>query len=355
MDKINVRLYDRREFEAEVVGTDKGSDVAIIKIKETVKELPVASLGNSTQLEIGEWVLAVGSPFGFTNTVTAGIVSAKGRHAGMNLYENFIQTDAAINPGNSGGALVNLRGEVIGINDMIVSQSGGYQGIGLAIPIDMARQIMESLIYEGKVSRGFLGVGIGDINSKLADALGLKKMSGAIVNSVEKGKPAEKAGIKEGDVIIFVEGTEITDASHLMNVIAPMAPGTKAKITVLRDGKEKTLEVVLSERPDAQSKSETSTESTMDVGLSVTNLTSELAGRFGYDSEEGVLVTEVKSGSPADEAGIQEGDLITEIGKVKTPNVDSFKVQIKKAQKGSSVLVYLKRQKQAFFTAIKIK
>jgi serine protease Do len=356
MDKINVRLLDKREFEAEIVGTDKASDVAVIKLIEKANDLPVALLGKSDELEIGEWVLAVGSPFGFTNTVTAGIISAKGRHAGMNIYENFIQTDAAINPGNSGGALVNIKGEVIGINDMIVSRSGGYQGIGFAIPVTMAKDIMESLIYKGKVSRGYLGILIGDIDSKVAEAMNLKDKNGAIVNLVEKDKPAEKAGIKKGDIIIKFNDIEITDHRHLMNVVAQTEPGKEVKVEVLRDNKKKTLTAVLTEREGVDGETgEDSEEAVQDLGLTVTTLTEEMGNRYGYQGDEGVFVSHVEPGSPADESGIRAGDLVLEVGKIKTPNMKIYREQIKAAPKGKSLLIYVKRKDQAFFTAIKVK
>lgn len=356
MDKISVRLYDKREFDAEIIGTDKASDVAVIKLTEKVKKLPVASLGNSNDLEIGEWVLAIGSPFGYTNTVTAGIVSATGRHAGMNFYENFIQTDAAINPGNSGGALVNLKGEVIGINDMIVSRSGGYQGIGFAIPINMARNIMESLIYNGKVSRGYLGVSIGEITPKLADALNLKTRNGALVHSVQKGKPADKAGIQKGDIIVKFNGINIEDDKHLLNVVAMSKPGNNVKVVVIRDGKEKSLYAKLVERDGEEGPvEEEGAETSKDIGATVTNLNDELAGRYGYEDDKGVFVTNIEPGTPADESGLRPGDLILEVGREKTPNIKAFNRQINKAKKGSSLLFYIKRKDQAFFTAVKIK
>lgn len=356
VDRIRVRLLDKREFSAEVVGTDRLSDVAVIKLVMKGESLPVAALGNSDSMEIGDWVLAIGSPFGFTNTVTAGIVSAKGRHAGMNLYENFIQTDAAINPGNSGGALVNLRGEVIGINDMIVSQSGGYQGIGFAIPINMARKVMESLIYTGSVSRGYLGIRIGDVDPKVAQALGLKDAKGALVQSVEPGQPAEKAGLKKGDVIVEYNGKKVEDQTQLLDLVGQSAPGSKAKVKAIRDGKEMTVTATLMQRPQSQGgpAEEDTGETKENLGLVVAELTPDIAGRYGYEGEEGVIVTQVAPGGAADESGIQPGDLVVEVGKVKTPNLKSYREQIRKAKKGTSLLFYVKRKDQAFFTAIKI-
>ncbi len=356
VDRIRVRLMDKREFLAEVVGTDKLSDVAVIKLQEKGESLPVATLGNSDGMEVGDWVLAIGSPFGFTNTVTAGIVSAKGRHTGMNLYENFIQTDAAINPGNSGGALVNLKGEVIGINDMIVSQSGGYQGIGFAIPINMARKVMEQLIYTGSVSRGYLGIRIDNVDPKIAQALGLKDSKGALVQSVEPGQPAEKAGLKKGDVVVEYNGTRIEDQSQLLDLVGQSSPNSRAKLKVIRDGKEMSFTATLMQRPDATGTptEESAADNKEDLGLVVTELTPDVARRYGYEGEEGVFVTNIQPGSAAEEGGITPGDLIMEVGKVKTPNVKKFREQIRKAKKGQSLLFYVKRKDQAFFMAIKI-
>ncbi len=250
-DEITVETNDDRQFDAEVVGVDSLSDVAVIKLKEHVEDLPVAYLGDSEKLRPGDWVMAVGSPFNLSSTVTTGIVSALGRQTGgITMYQNFIQTDAAINPGNSGGALVNIDGELIGINTMIFTRTGGYMGIGFAIPINMARNIMEQIIYKGEVSRGWLGVQIGDVDRNMQEALGLKSTKGVLVNDVFDGQPAKKAGIKSGDVILTIDGIETRDANSLKNTVASIDPGKKVPVEIIRNGKKITLQVTLSNRDE---------------------------------------------------------------------------------------------------------
>src|SRR3989339_42544 len=272
-DEITISLPGNKDIEADIIGTDTLADVAVLKLKESVKDLPVAALGNSDSVEVGEWVLAIGNPFSkqLSQTVTAGIVSAKGRNAGINRYENFIQTDASINPGNSGGALVNLKGEVIGINTAIMSRSGGNVGIGFAIPINMARKVMEDLIYVGKVSRGWLGVVMQPIEKDLGEALGLKSNNGVLVKEVLKDSPAEKGGIKTGDVITEVEDIRIDGMDELKNLIGNMAPNTEVAIKLIRDKKEKKLKIKLAERnPEALGGFSPGTNSDEDiVGLQV--------------------------------------------------------------------------------------
>ncbi len=248
-DRIQVQLHDDREFEAEVLGADPPSDLAIIRLKNAGGFFTAMPLGNSDQLRIGEWVLAVGSPYGLSQTVTTGIISAKGRHnTGINSYENFLQTDAAINPGNSGGALLNLRGELVGINTAIFSQSGGYQGIGFAIPINMAKKISADLIRDGKVTRGWLGVSIQSLNSEQALTLGLKDRRGAFVGGVLPGGPAEKAGIRRGDVILLVGQSPIQDPNDLLNYIALQPPGTSVDVKLNRGGKLLVLKAQIDRR-----------------------------------------------------------------------------------------------------------
>ncbi|MBL8028387.1 MAG: Do family serine endopeptidase, partial [Fibrobacteres bacterium] len=276
-DEITITIEDGKDVEAEIVGTDRESDIAVLKLKEKVSKLTVAAIGNSDALEIGEWVLAIGNPFSkkLSHTVTAGIVSAKGRSTGINIYENFIQTDASINPGNSGGALVNLAGEVIGINTAIMSTSGGNVGIGFAIPMNMAKKIMEDLVYKGKVSRGWLGIEMQDVDKNLSEALGMKDNNGVLVKSVLEKTPAEKGGMKSGDVIIAINDEKVTSPEQLKNMIGNLLPETKLSIKVLRDKKEKKLDVVLAERaPGGTGAVETSTETEDDlIGLSVSEIT----------------------------------------------------------------------------------
>src|SRR4051812_8713012 len=243
VDEIKVQLADRRRFEAEVVGTDPASDIAVIRIKgEVPSDLPVAELGDSDQLEVGNLVMAIGSPFGFIQTVTTGVLSAKGRAGiGINTYEDFLQTDAAINPGNSGGPLVNMHGQVIGINSVIASGIGQFAGVGLAIPINMVKAVLPTLTSGGKIVRGFLGVGIQELTSDLAQQFGATSLNGALVSDVSKGGPAEQAGLKPGDIILRFDGKSIQDTAHLKNMVAATKPGTPVKIEVLREGKEQTI------------------------------------------------------------------------------------------------------------------
>jgi serine protease Do len=310
-DEISVKLSDNRTFKAEIVGSDPKTDIAVLKIDG--KDLSTATLGDSSRLEVGEWVAAVGNPFGLTSTVTAGIVSAKGRsQVAIADYEDFIQTDAAINPGNSGGPLVNLAGEVVGINTAIASRTGGYQGVGFAIPINMAKAIMDSLIHEGRVVRGFLGVGIQPLNEGLADSFGYHGTDGALVGEVSPGSPAEKAGFKQGDIVLRYDDEDVTTISQLRNLVASTKPGTTVPIEIFRDGGEQTLSVKigeLSEHPDTASASESST----DLGMSVSDLTSEVARALGYQGKEGALVTAVDPIGPAARAGITVEDLIVSV------------------------------------------
>ncbi|MDZ7261345.1 MAG: Do family serine endopeptidase [candidate division KSB1 bacterium] len=295
-DELNV-LIEKEEYDAKVIGSDPKTDVAVIKIDK--KDLPTIKFGDSDQLEVGEIVLAIGSPFSaaLERTVTHGIVSAKGR-TGLQIggaelsYQNFIQTDAAINPGNSGGALVNLQGELVGINTAIVGQAN--VGIGFAIPINMAKWVMEQLLDKGKVVRGWLGVYIGPVDRKMARALGLDKAEGALVSEVVEDSPAGEAGVKAGDVIIEFDGKPIKDDNHLMNLVASYDPGSRVSMKIVRDGKEKILNVKLGERPDEAVAAAPSVEEKTGLGIRVQNLTRALAERYGYKNEEGVLVTDVQ-------------------------------------------------------------
>lgn len=311
-DRVKVQLLDGREYQAEIVGADPGSDLAVIKIDEA--GLPFLPLGDSDNLEVGDWVLAFGNPFGLSHSLTAGVVSAKGRSGiGLNDYEDFIQTDAAINPGNSGGPLVNLDGEVVGINTAIFSRSGGYMGIGFAIPVNMAKNIRDQLIEHGEVRRGQLGVYIQDMTQDLAESFGLKKAQGILVTQVMEGSPAEKAGIKRGDVILEVDGDKIDRVAVLRNRISLTSPGATVRLTILRGGDRRDVKVVIGELdPDKMSQAVDAGE-VSGTGLSLRPLTTELAERYGYQGEEGVLVTDVEQGSLADRAGIRSGSLIVEI------------------------------------------
>jgi serine protease Do len=374
-NEILVTLSDEREFPAEIVGSDSLSDVAIIKIKEKVDNLPVAYLGDSGKLRPGDWVMAVGNPFNLSSTVTTGIVSAVGRHTGgITMYQNFIQTDAAINPGNSGGALVNIEGELIGINTMIYSRSGGYMGIGFAIPINMARNIMEQIVYGGSVSRGWLGVGIADIDLNMKEALGLSSKKGVLINDVFKGQPAEKAGIKVGDVILSIDGIGTGNANDLKNTVASIVPGKKVPVAIIRDGKQMTMTVTLDKRDEEKvGKMATTSGGTANladkapdknvtekVGFSVGNLTAERRQQLGLTAATtGVVVLEVNPASYAAQKGVRPNDLIKKL-KVKgrdavgIQNVDEFNKALKDAQKGDSIMLYLEREGKSFFVAFKL-
>lgn len=323
-DMVSVQMLDGREYEAQIIGTDPGSDLAVIKINES--DLPFLPLGSSDQLEVGDWVLAVGNPFGLSHTLTAGVVSAKGRSGiGLNDYEDFIQTDAAINPGNSGGPLVNLDGEVIGINTAIFSRSGGYMGIGFAIPVDMAKNIRTQLIKHGEVKRGRLGVYIQDMTKDLAESFGLEEVTGILVTQVIEDSPADDAGLKQGDVILEIEADKVNKVGHFRNRIALTAPGTKVRLTILRDGQEEKLNVIIGKLETGESVQKSGTSDLPVLGLSLQQLTPELAERFGYEDTQGVLVAGVKSGSLAERAGIKRGSLILEVDRQQVSSVKQVK------------------------------
>jgi len=338
-DNITVLLADKRELKAKVIGTDPQSDVALIKIDAT--GLPVIPLGDSDKLEVGEWVIAIGSPFELNQTVTVGVVSAKGRsRIGINDYENFIQTDAAINPGNSGGPLLNIHGEVIGINTAIFSRSGGYMGIGFAIPINMAKAIQGQLLEKGKVTRGWLGVVIQDVNEDLAKSFGLENAKGALVSEVSDNSPAKDAGIQQGDVIIEVEGKTITDVSNLRNMVAMIQPGTKIPVVVIRDGKKKELQVTIGEQPADFAKMGMGQDKTLqEMGLTLQDLTEELANQFGYDIDQGVLVADVAQDSPAEKAGMKAGQLIEEVNRQRVHNLKELQEVLKQAENPKKILL----------------
>ena len=356
-DKIKVSLSDGRKFDAKVVGKDEPTDIAVIKID--AKDLSVIRFGDSDALEVGEWVLAVGNPFEQYNTMTQGIVSAKGRsHLNFGrttpTYQNFIQTSAAINPGNSGGPLVNLKGQLVGINAAIQTTSGGSLGIGFAIPINMARNVMEELIGKGRVVRGYLGVDISDVDQDMADALKLDKVRGAIVQQVRENTGAQKAGVQAGDVILEVNGKKIENASALQRIIANIDPGKRVELTVWRSGAKKKLRVKLGERPDAERMAEKEQGKESKLGLQVETLTEEIARQLGCENEKGVVVAWVDPNGPAAEKGIRRGDLIQRIGRQKIASVKEYNKAVKDLKPGEAVMLLVKRQDRAFFVAIKL-
>jgi serine protease Do len=336
-----------KDYEAKVVGTDPKTDLALLKIE--AKDLPFVTLGDSALVKVGEWVLAIGNPLGMEHTVTAGIVSAKGRQLGVGMnvptYQDFIQTDAAINRGNSGGPLVNMRGEVIGINSNILSPTGGNIGIGFAIPSNMAKKIIAQLKDKGKVVRGRLGVVMQNVTEGMRKQLGIKTEKGAIVTTVEPEGPAEKAGFKQYDVIVELNGLPIEDSNDLKFKVADIEPGKKISVKVIRDGKDVTLTPTVEEMDPEEEKGE-ATSSDKDVGLSLAPMTPALARRYGYRTTEGLLVTEVRDYSEADKAGLATGDIILEINRKKVASVREFESILKKTPSGDEVILLVRRESE---------
>jgi Do/DeqQ family serine protease len=313
-EDVTVELTDRRVFKAKVVGSDPPSDLAVLKIEGS--DFPAVPLGNSDQVQVGDVVLAVGNPMGVGQTVTMGIISAKGRATGLGdgSFEDFLQTDAPINTGNSGGALVNTRGELVGINSQILSPSGGNIGIGFAIPANMAQNVMHSLITDGRVHRGMLGVTVQPMTPDLARSLQLEAVRGALVNSVTEGSAAADAGIERGDVIIAINGAAVSDSNALRNHVASLKPGAKAELTIVRDGRERTVTATLDELPSRQTDASTPAPADRSgAGLSVAPLTPDTARRLGIEAQGGVVVTAVDPSGPAADAGFLRGDVIQEV------------------------------------------
>src|SRR6266550_4593558 len=347
--KIAVTLSDGKNYDAKVVGKDQKTDIAVIKI-DAGQDLPVVTLGDSDRLEVGEWVMAIGNPFGLDHTVTSGIVSAKGRQIGAGPYDNFIQTDASINPGNSGGPLINLRGEVVGITTAIFSQSGGNIGIGFAIPTNSIKELLPQLKDKGKVVRGYLGTTVQKITPEIADSLGLKQQRGALVADVMRGSPAERAGIKTGDVIVEFNSKEIKDSSDLPTLVARIAPGTTVPLKVIRDGKEVSLPIAVGEMKENEV---TASTQEGDLGLAVQPVTPEVAQSLGLDRAEGLVITDVKPGSSADDAGLRSGDVITQINRRPVKNLADYNREMARSEKGKSVLMLVRRGDASVFLALK--
>ncbi len=351
-DKVFVHLTDERELEAKIIGSDADSEVAVIKID--ADNLAFLELADSDVIEVGEWVLAIGNPFGLSHTVTAGIVSAKGRNIGITEYENFIQTDAAINFGNSGGPLLNLDGKVVGINTAIVGASGNI-GIGFAVPSNMAKGVYEQLVESGTVVRGILGVYIDEVNGELAKSLGLdEETKGVAITKVTEDSAAEKAGMKRYDVIVEFEGEKVEKANEFRNRIAMQKPGTRVKLVVMRDGKPKTLFVKLGEKSSSKRAGLESSERIEQLGFAVENLSDELAKRFGYEGLSGVLVTRVEPGSQAARRGITTGTLILEVNREPVANTKEFDKAIKQARKGGTALLLITDGRYEAFVVLKL-
>jgi len=374
-DEIMVELSDDREFDAEIVGIDSLSDVAVIKIKDVPKDLPVIYIGNNDKLRPGDWVMAIGNPFSLSSTVTTGIVSAVGRASvGRTTYRDFIQTDAAINPGNSGGALVNIDGELVGINTMIYTRSGGYMGIGFAIPINMAHWIMEEIIYNGEVRRGWLGVEIADIDQSKKEAMGLPTRKGVLINNVYDGQPAAKGGMQIGDVVLSIDGRRTENANSLMQTVASIKPGSKVDIEIIRGGEKKILKVTLSKRDEeaisklrstgaidgAGDGSDGSMDYTEKLGISVGPLTDDVRSDLRLNNKvKGVVVTNVDQSSAAAREGIHENDVILKVAakgqELKNiSSVKDFESAVKDAKEGDAVMFYVRRDNRSFFVAFKV-
>ncbi len=346
-DKIVVKVSDGKEYEAKVIGTDPKTDIALIKIKPK-NSLPVVEIGDSDHVKVGEWVIAIGNPFGLEQTVTAGIVSAKGRVIGAGPYDNFIQTDASINPGNSGGPLFSMDGRVIGINTAIVAHG---QGIGFAIPINMAKGILGDLKTKGKVTRGWMGISVQDITEDIAKNLNYKDKKGALVSDVFPGDPADKAGIKAGDIITEINQKPIKDTHDLLLTIAAMQVGEKVAIKAIRDGKEMAFQVVVAERKDKVDMV-SAKGSTGHFGIAAQDIPAEMAKQLGIPRDGGVIVTEVKNGSPADDVGIQPQDIIVQVNKVKITSMKDYTREISKAAAKKSVTLLVRRGNSSFFVAL---
>ncbi len=356
-DDIRVTLLDGRSYDAEVKGRDPKTDIALIMIKPE-NGLPVATLGDSDALLVGEWVIAIGNPFGFGHTVTAGVVSAKDRTIGAGPYDAFIQTDASINPGNSGGPLFNARGEVVGINSAIIASG---QGIGFAIPINMAKSIMAQLRDKGSVTRGWLGVQIQALTPELRESLNVAAAGGALVAGVIKGDPAEKAGLKAGDVIVEFDGRAVRSDRDLVSIVGNTPVGRKVELTVMRDGKNITITVKVAKRSEEKDEAVADDEDRPAVpetgkariGVQVQDVTRDLAERLGLDDTAGALVTEVGDGTPADRAGIERGDLILEVNRRPVENAAAFTKAVRAAEPGKRLLLLVRSERGTRYVTVK--
>jgi len=354
--EIAVVMSDGEEYDAEIVGTDPRTDVAVIKID--AKGLAAAKIGDSDRLEVGEWVVAIGSPFSenLNHTVTAGIVSAKSRQAvGLADYEDFIQTDAAINPGNSGGALVNLDGEVVGINTAIASRTGGYQGIGFAIPINMVRQVEEALIESGTVTRGWIGIGIQPVTKEIQEALDLPDRNGVLISNIMDDGPAKDADLDRQDVIVGYQGKKVEGMRSFRNQVASTPPGTKVELEILRKGKTRTVELTLGTLPgEGEPKPVLAQEREERLGIDVEEITPDVRRSFGLERREGVVISEVRRGSVASENGLRPGDLILEINQNEIDDLDDYHRALDDVETGEVALFLIERSENTFFVALRM-
>ena len=348
-DKITVRLLDGREFTGKVAGKDQKTDIALIKIDAS--DLRPALLGDSDQLQVGEWVMAVGNPFGLDYTVTSGIVSAKDREIGAGPYDHFIQTDTKINPGNSGGPLLNMKGEVVGIDAAIFSQSGGNIGIGFAIPINLVKSLLPQLETSGKVTRGWFGVSVQEVTPALAESLGLASPKGALVSNIVKNSPAERAGFKVGDVIVEYDGKEIKQANDLPFMVASTPVGKTVSVKVNRDKQEEPLSVTIAQLKEEEVAASTTEKG--ELGLAVQQIDPEIAESLGLTRTRGVVITAVEPGSVAEEAGLQPGDIIREINRKQIQNLSDYKNATAGTAGNRTVLFLIQRQENTIFLALR--
>lgn len=355
MDQILVRLYDGREFSAKVLGADKNMDLALIQIE--AKDLPFLKLGDSEKVEVGQWVAAIGNLFGLDATLTVGVVSAKGRNnLDIVRYEDFIQTDAAINRGNSGGALLDQEGQVIGINTAIATNTGAsYMGVGFAIPSNMARYVMNEILSKGKVDHGFLGVTLQSIDYNLAQAFELKKVEGALVTSVKKGSPADKAGLQTEDIILKYNDRPVEKAASLRNAVYMMQPGSQVNLTLIRQGQTVQVPLVVGTQPAEETKvAAVETTHPSKLGIVIEDLTPEIAQALGYTNDKGVVVTKVQSGSAAAFVGLKKGALISSVNRKKVETKEQFYSAIKETPKGRPVLLQVKQGEQSVYVSLQV-
>lgn len=356
-DEVLVRFSDRRSYKAEVIGSDKGSDVALIKID--AENLPTVKIGKSSDLKVGEWVLAIGSPFGFDHTVTAGIVSAKGRSLPTENYVPFIQTDVAINPGNSGGPLFNLDGEVVGINSQIYSRTGGFMGLSFAIPMELAMNVADQLRENGQVARGYLGVLIQDVDLNLAESFGMDQPHGALVSRVMPGSPADSAGIKVGDIIVSYNGQRLLNSSQLPPMVGTTRVNEEAELRVLRNGKERKIKVTVGRLDEGEvlpaSRAEpTQPETIRQLGLSIIDIDSEVRKQLGLEASGGALIGEVSAG-PAQDAGMRRGDIVLMFDGVDVNNARHLREMIETADDKKTVAVLVRRGDNPMFMALRLR
>ena len=347
-DKITIRLFDGNELKGTVQGTDPKTDLAVVHVE--AKELPVATLGDSDKLQVGEWAIAIGSPFGLEETVTVGVISAKGRRGlGTGTYEDFIQTDASINPGNSGGPLVNIDGEVIGINAMII-QPG--QGIGFAIPINLAKTIMMELINQGKVVRPWVGIGLQDLNPELMKSFKVEEKEGTLISQVFEGGPAEKAGLKVGDIVVEIDGKKTKNSQEVVREVLKKKVGQKIELDLIREGKRIKVEVTTTEMPPEAGERKAPSVNKEWFGLQVTTVTPDIAKELGLPKAEGVVIGNVEAGSAGQDAGLRKGDVISEVNRQKIKDENDYRNAMEKTRSGKAVLLLVTRGGTTFFVTL---